>query len=170
MKKIVAGIFLFFSAVGLFAGNNLLFSFAGQSYIQRGVLTFDDREFAITVYVVSTADKKKMIMESQAGRLAHIELDSLGDVIVCEGGKFFPKSFVERFVLPNFRAIMGFTKFFNQPLMYLKNGKVCEIHYDDVAINFCDNLNTSPNNLACVEIVSPSYKVDLNFVSRISKR
>ena len=114
--------------------------------------------------------KTKMIVESQAGRLAHIELDLLGNVIVCDGGKLFPKRFVERLVLPNFRAILGYSKFLNQPLMYLKNGKVCEIHYDDVAIKFCDDLSVSSDNLARVEIVSPSYKVELNYVSRISKK
>ena len=170
MKRFLAVVLLFFSAVCVFAEGNLLFTFAGQSYIQRGVLTFDKREIAITVYVVASADKTKMIIESQAGRLAHIELDLLGNVIVCDGGKLFPKRFVERLVLPNFRAILGYSKFLNQPLMYLKNGKVCEIHYDDVAIKFCDDLSVSSDNLARVEIVSPSYKVELNYVSRISKK
>ena len=86
MKRFLAVVLLFFSAVCVFAEGNLLFSFAGQSYIQRGVLTFDKREIAITVYVVASADKTKMIVESQAGRLAHIELDLLGNVIVCDGG------------------------------------------------------------------------------------
>lgn len=171
MRKVATAIILFMSALFAFADTNALFSFSGQSYIQRGVLTFDNREIALNVYVVCSNGKSKMIMDTQAGRLARIELDEFGNVIICEGGKLFPTRFVERLLLPNFRAIMGFTKFLNQPLVYLKNGKVCEIQYDDCVIKFCEtSVKSEKIELPRVEIESKSYKVELNYISKISKK
>ena len=171
MRKFAIVILLFFSVLTSYASANPFFVFSGKSYIQRGVLTVNEQEIAFTVYVVSTAEKIKMIMETQAGRMARIELDSYGKVIVCEGGKLFPKRFVESFVLPNFRAIMGFTKYLDNAFVYLKNASVCEIEHNCTLIKFEEmSVNNSAQALPKIEIISQKYKAEFNFVSQISNK
>ena len=110
-------------------------------------------------------------METQAGRMARIELDLYGNVLVCEGGKLFPKRFVERFVLPNFRAIMGFTKYLDNAFVYLKNASVCEIEHNLTLIKFDEvSVSDSTQRLPKIEIISPKYKAEFNFVSQISNK
>lgn len=168
MKKIALVIFLFLSAVCAFAEKNPLFVFSGESYMQRGILTFDNREIAFTVYVKTSSDKIKLVMDTPAGSLAWVELDHFGNLIRSEGGKFFPKRFVESFVLPNFRAIMGFTKFLDSPLMYIKNGRACEINYGETVIKFEDLTDLELlKTLPRIEIISPKYKLEFNYIASI---
>ncbi len=173
MKKFFL-IYLFLTLpLSIFCGGVELFSLAGKSYIQRGVLSFGGEEIAINVYVVAEKDKTKMLLETRAGRLAKLEIDAYGNVLSCECGGFFPKSFVEKFVLRDMRLALGFTGFLSCVTLETKNDNLKSVSYDNYKMEFCDykSANFSDKKIPHkMKISADKYELELELVRLIAKK
>ena len=171
MKKFFAALAMFFPLCAFCGG---LFPLAGKSYIQRGRLSFGSGEIAITVYVSAAPDgSAKMLLQSQAGRLAKIELCPCGRARSCEGGALFPKRFAEKFALRDFRACWGMAKFLPKDArIEISRGAAAGVSYGGYSAEFSQFFRVE--KWGCdvprvAEIKCPEYTLRLEFAAPLEK-
>ncbi len=173
MKKFAFIISFFVLAVSGYSATLGIFTLAEKSYIQRGVLKFDDMELPITVYVVSKNGESKMLLESRAGRLAKLELARDGELLNCEVGALFTRSIAENFALRDMRAALGFLEKLDSSIrLTSENNKVKTIEDGDYyKMEFLNYTNLDgveiPRRL---KISDENYSLDLEFVAFIERK
>lgn len=142
----------------------------GVSCLRRGVLSFGESDLAITSYISVKQNKALMLLKSPAGTLAKIEISKGGEILVCEGGTFFPKTFAEKFAARDFMLILGFTKILDSKKTKFKRdefGRIILLSECEYEIKFSGYEKIKELNFfipAKIEITDKNYKLELGAV------
>lgn len=146
------------------------FPLSQVSYIQRGILKYDDSEFPLTAYVIKKDGSTILSLQSNAGELVKIALDKNFKLEFVKTSKIFPKSIAKRFVVRDFAAIMGdFDSF---------SGREIDVDFDaktraksvkcgGYILEFLNYKTAEGSHLEVpqkIKISTPDYSLEFNFV------
>ncbi len=108
IKHLLAALWILVFAGSAESGEfKTLFPFGAASYCQRGVLTFNGGDIAVTVSVKNLSDGgTALLLECGAGSLAKISVDSEGKVSYLKAG-LLSERVVRKFVLRDLLVCIG---------------------------------------------------------------
>jgi len=141
-------------------------------YVQRVVLTYDGAQTPLTVYVKNSGDDSlRVVVDSPAGWLAKITLDSLGNEVSLKTSEFFPERLARKFILRDIRAVLGYIGLLDDGVVKISTNNLglvatlCTDNYSAIFSEYCQDSISKGYYPRSIEIVASSYKLNITTAS-----
>ena len=155
---------LFFNVLACFGGNENTLLF-GLAYAQRGILEIGGTEQTVSIFVKSSKDRHVLQIQGDFGMLAKLELDSNGIPTSLSGSPFFKAHWAGKYVLRDFRILLGFAPPKNYSVLRYPSGLISSVRTEGYEMRLEDYTKLNGRDVPLkVSIRAGEYKIQLRTI------